>query len=432
MSELPSGWMRTRAADCVDVRVSNVDKKSVPNQPAVRLCNYMDVYAADYLDVRSTYMHATATHTEIAKFGLQPGDVVITKDSETPDDIGVPVLVDSIHYGGPPLVCGYHLAVLRPGGSVDPSFLAKQLAHTRVRAYFAKEAVGTTRYGLSNGAIGRVPLWLPSRLIQKRVGEILRTLDEAISATAALIAKLEQVKKGLLHDLLTCGIDDNGEVRDLERHPWQFKDSPLGRIPKRWRIAALGELGEVLNGTTPSRGRADFWGGPIPWLSSAKVNEYRVQTPSEYITRRALAQCSLQLLPVGTVIVGMIGQGKTRGMSARIEIEATINQNIGAVVPGPEVDSVFCHLYLHQQYGRLRGGGRGSNQEALNCSLLATFPIVAPPLYEQKALGARVRTLETRMDSESAMLMKLRAIKAGLMDDLLTGRVRMATAEETP
>src|SRR5579884_2391346 len=91
----PAGWQATPLASIADIRFSGVNKVAEPNQEPVRLCNYTDVYANDYILSEMEFMHATATRAEIERFGLQIGDVIITKDSETPDDIGVPAVVDS-------------------------------------------------------------------------------------------------------------------------------------------------------------------------------------------------------------------------------------------------------------------------------------------------------------------------------------------------
>src|SRR5437762_346911 len=123
----PRGWTEAPLSSVADVRFSGVDKLSRPSEKPVRLCNYVDVYKNDYITPDLEFMRATATTSEITRFGLELGDVIITKDSETPDDIGIPTIVDCT---APDLVCGYHLALIRPNkDEVDPTFLGKQLAH---------------------------------------------------------------------------------------------------------------------------------------------------------------------------------------------------------------------------------------------------------------------------------------------------------------
>jgi type I restriction enzyme S subunit len=313
---------------------------------------------------------------------------------------------------------------------IETEFLFYALQHSEP-AFCAMGQPGT-QTNLNTTLVGRHRIFCPNEREQRRIAEILSTVDEAIEHTEALIAKTQQIKAGLMHDLFTRGVTKEGQLRPpREEAPQLYKDTPLGWIPREWEVSTLGEKGEVLNGTTPSRARPDYWDGAVPWLSSSKANDYQVQEPTEHITARALAECSVRLLPVGTVIVGMIGQGKTRGMSARLEIEATINQNLGAVVPGPDLEGGFCHLYLHHHYQRLRGQGRGSNQDALNCSLLAAFPIIAPPLSEQREIAVRLKGADARMDAEQQEVAKLRLLKNGLLNDLLTGRVRVPVAESS-
>jgi type I restriction enzyme, S subunit len=107
----------------------------------------------------------------------------------------------------------------------------------------------------------------------------------------------------------------------------------LGEVPESWVVGRLGYYGTVNNGTTPSMANRDYWlDGNVPWLSSGEVNQGEVIIPSKFITIKALAECSLRLLPEGAVIVGMIGQGKTRGMSAILRITSTINQNLWSML----------------------------------------------------------------------------------------------------
>src|SRR4051812_34307275 len=116
MSAVP--WPLAALLAVAEVRVSSVDKKTHPTEIPVRLCNYSDVYVNDYVTSSLEFMLASAREVEIARFGLEQGDVVITKDSESPDDIGVPAVVIERIEG---LVCGYHLAILRPrNGAIHP------------------------------------------------------------------------------------------------------------------------------------------------------------------------------------------------------------------------------------------------------------------------------------------------------------------------
>ena len=155
----PSHWRKATLGHVVTLQLSSVDKKSKVSERTVQLCNYMDVYANNFIHRDMDFMAATATDREIANSSLFPGDVVITKDSEKHDDIGVPALVrENI----PDLVCGYHLAILQPDTSVlDGAYLFYALSAEDAQRQFHSYANGITRFGLRKADIGLVEIPLP-------------------------------------------------------------------------------------------------------------------------------------------------------------------------------------------------------------------------------------------------------------------------------
>jgi type I restriction enzyme S subunit len=246
-------WPSRRLIDIADIRISSVDKKIYAAEKPVRLCNYMDVYSNEYVTSTLNFMEGSATAAEIGRFSLQYGDVVITKDSETPDDIGIPaVIADPVDQ----LVCGYHLALIRPNlDEVDSVYLAKQLSTARVARYFAVQASGSTRYGLPVSAIESVSIPTPPKAEQAKIAEILSQVDRAIEQTKTLVAKQQRIKTGLMQDLLTRGIDEHGNLRSESTH--KFKNSPLGRIPVGWNPVSLESVSEFV--TSGSRGWARYY-----------------------------------------------------------------------------------------------------------------------------------------------------------------------------
>ena len=231
-------WAFQKLRDIADIRVSNVDKKTYRSEKPVKLCNYMDVYSNEYITNEIQFMEASANSAEIENFSLIVGDVVITKDSETPDDIGIPTV---IHEKIDDLVCGYHLAIIRPNkDKLNSVFLSKCLSTSQITKYFALHASGSTRFGLPIGAIELAEIPTPPKEEQTQIAAILSTIDRAIEQTEAIIAKQQRIKTGLMQDLLTKGIDEDGNVRSEETHA--FKDSPLGRIPVEWEVETLSSV----------------------------------------------------------------------------------------------------------------------------------------------------------------------------------------------
>ena len=157
--DINNKWRKVVLGDVVTLQLSSVDKKSKANEHAVRLCNYMDVYSNNFIRRDMDFMSATATDREISNCSLLSGDVIITKDSEKHDDIGVPALVrEDI----PDLVCGYHLAILRPDTSeLDGVYLFYALTADDAQRQFHSYANGITRFGLRKADIGLVEIPLP-------------------------------------------------------------------------------------------------------------------------------------------------------------------------------------------------------------------------------------------------------------------------------
>lgn len=207
------GWVTVTLDKAAQIIVSNVDKKSSDAERAVRLCNYMDVYRSDRIEADMDFMVATAADAQIRKFGLRVGDVLVTKDSETPGDIAIPSYVAST---APDLVCGYHLAIIRPRNGTDGLFLKFYFEHPHTRHFFASRANGATRFGLTIDAIQTAPITLPSYDEQKRIGEVIGAAELEITRLHPIAAALRQEKAALMQQLLTgkrrVKVDFEGET----------------------------------------------------------------------------------------------------------------------------------------------------------------------------------------------------------------------------
>ena len=254
-------WATLTLGELVDLRLSSVDKKSKPDETPVLLCNYTDVYRNRIIHSDLDFMEATATDREIEKCALQPGDVVITKDSEQYDDIGVPALVRD---DAPDLVCGYHLAILRPRTDlIDGAYLFNALTTREVQHQFHAFANGVTRFGLRKADIERVQIPVPPMEEQRRIAGVLGCLDDKIELNRRMAETLEQMARALFRSWFV----DYEPVRAKQEARWRpgqsfpglpahlydsFPDrlepSPQGPIPAGWRIAALDEIATFLNG----------------------------------------------------------------------------------------------------------------------------------------------------------------------------------------
>lgn len=205
LGRLPAEWDVDRLENVTDVCLSSVDKKIKTGETPVRLCNYLDVLNNDRITARMEFMEATATESEIEKFSLRVNDVIITKDSETREEIAIPtVVVDKIEG----LLCGYHLAILRPDGKIlDGGFLSLAMSSLRINSQFVRRANGVTRYGLTLDTIRQAFVCIPSLNEQHQITQIIFCIEDQLQLERAHRAHLVTLKQGLMQDLLS------GQVR---------------------------------------------------------------------------------------------------------------------------------------------------------------------------------------------------------------------------
>jgi type I restriction enzyme S subunit len=420
------GWPTRQLRELADIRVSNVDKKFYASEKPVKLCNYMDVYANEYVTGNIQFMEASATPAEIEQFSLNRGDVIITKDSETPDDIGIPaVIAEEIN----DLVCGYHLALIRPNQEyLDPVYLAKQLCTSDIVRYFAVKASGSTRFGLSIGAIETVEIPTPPKPEQTKIAEIFSTVDRAIEQTEALIAKQQRIKTGLMQDLLTRGIDEHGNLRSEQTH--KFKDSPLGRIPVGWEVKSLGQVSNLItNGfvgiATPHYTESS---DGIPYLYGNNIRSNHINIKKvTYVTQKFHSrQHKSQLFPgdMLTVQSGHIGTTaivpKSLGVS---NCHALIITKFKKDILNPHFVSFYCNFCL--ETGSMFHLFIGSTIKHINTSDFAKFAIPFPSKKEQSNIVDRLFDIGRNSYATEGNLTKLRSLKTSLMQDLLTGKKRV-------
>ena len=190
-----SEWPHVAIGEITEVTISNVDKKSKLGEQPVHLCNYTDVYYNRFIRSDLNFLAATATEREITRCSLNVGDVIITKDSEKYDDIGVPALIrEEI----PNLVCGYHLAILRPlSQMLEGAYLFYALGIVAVQHQFHSIANGVTRFGLPKNDIGNVKIPLPPLPEQRAIAHVLGTLDDKIEQNRRMNETLEAMARAL-------------------------------------------------------------------------------------------------------------------------------------------------------------------------------------------------------------------------------------------
>jgi len=258
----------------------------------------------------------------------------------------------------------------------------------------------------------------PSVAEQKQIVEILSCVDLAVAKADEVITKTERLKNGLMQKLLTRGIGHK-----------EYKQTPIGTTPKEWEVKKASDLFVVETGTTPSTRKPEYWNkGTVNWITPtdlSKLNgKIHVKNSERKITEQALKETSLAVMPKGSLIIS------TRapvGYVAVLEEPAAFNQGCKGLIPKNhnEILSEFYCYYLLNKKQMLENLSSGSTFIELSKERLQNFNMPSPSFAEQKRIAELLLTIDQKIELESNEKSRLERIKHGLMDLLLTGKVRV-------
>jgi type I restriction enzyme S subunit len=311
---------------------------------------------------------------------------------------------------------------------VEPSFAKWWLRH--LQPVLLAEASSNTQDNLNADKVKNLPFPAIDLASQVYIASFLdretARIDRLIAEKERMLALLEEKRSALVSRVVTRGLDANAPLKPSGLE-W------LGEIPVHWEIQLIKYLAEVGNGSTPSVENADYWDeGGFPWLNSSVVNLSPVTSASRYVTETALRECHLPKIQPPAVLVGITGQGKTRGMAALLGMEATINQHLAFIKPRSQQISTeyLCYLLGHA-YAFLRSDSdaAGSTKGAITCEQLASMKIPVPPIDEQIDICARIEkslVVSIRLRSEITRSLDLLAERrSSLITAAVTGQIAM-------
>lgn len=196
-------------------------------------------------------------------------------------------------------------------------------------------------------------------------------------------------------------------------------------LPDHWTHCSLRWLASIYAGGTPDRENPEYWtNGSIPWLNSGSVNDWVITEPSELISEAGFAHSSARWVPAGSVVVGLAGQGKTKGTAARLEIDSTTNQSMVAIVPGPSLDYRYLHYWLASNYQSLRNLAGGDKRDGLNLRHISAIECPLPPVGEQRViadyLDRETAQIDTLIAKQEQLISTLRERKHSIVAATVT------------
>jgi type I restriction enzyme, S subunit len=315
---------------------------------------------------------------ENERTNVQPGDVLLTIVGA----IGrIAVVPDAIK----PFALQRSVAVLKPNGAALPQYLAYAIEAPAIQQFLRDNAKGTAQKGIYLKALGRLQLPLAPLAEQQRLADKLDTLLGSIDTCRERLDRVPRILKKFREAVLEAAVS--------------------GRLTEEWRevngiliepiSTDIQSIARVGTGSTPLRSHSDFYSATgTPWITSAATSQEVVSQSMEFVTDAAIKAHHLKVFPIGTLLVAMYGEGKTRGQVAELGIEATINQACAAiVVDESKATKGFIKLILQANYTKMRALAEGGNQPNLNLSKIKAFPLQLPTIDEQREVARRVDKL---------------------------------------
>lgn len=298
--------------------------------------------------------------------------------------------------------------------TIHHKFLYTYFASYLIQKEIDKHTSVSAQPSLSMTKIRSFRIITPPLPEQHKIASILSKVDEHISQTETIIEKTEELKRGLMQQLLTKGIGHT-----------KFKKTEVGEIPEEWDVVKLADISlELLGGGTPSTAKSEYWDGDVPWMTSAHISGRYVCSGQKYITQKGLEESATKLVPKDNILfVTRVGVGKI----AINLINIAISQDItGIIVNKDKANAEFIYWKLLDVAKKMIVSlSQGSTIKGILKSDLANQTIALPPVSEQNKIANILMKIETGIELNQTYLSHLQELKKGLMQDLLTGKVRV-------
>lgn len=313
-----------------------------------------------------------------------------------------------------------HLHRLRPVvDDVDPRFYVYflQCGFTQL-GVFEGAGNSTTIPNLSRNRLAALDVPKPSLTEQRDIANALARVRMAMNFHDRSEKLAQDLKRAAMRSLFTKGL--RGEAQ---------KETEIGRVPVSWAVEPLDAHYSVISGGTPSRNNAGYWsGGTIPWAKTTEVNYCVIRDTEEYITQAGLAESAAKLLPAGTLLLAMYGQGVTRGKVAILAIEAACNQACAAMRPMDDaIAAKYLYHFLAYRYDDIRQLAHGGQQQNLNLDIVRALPIAFPAEKpEQQSVIDTLDAIDSKIDLHRRKRAVLDDLFKALLHKLMTGEIRVA------
>lgn len=422
LGDIPKGWDVRPLKRLANAELSNVDKLTVEGQSPVRLCNYVDVYKNERIVSTLPFMEASASNDQIRRLTLREGDVLITKDSETPDDIGIPALVDESMDG---VVCGYHLGLLRPeqrhaiGG-----YIQRVLQSAYVKAEFFCSALGLTRYGLSKYDIESLKLPVPPLAEQIQITAVLdretTRIDALIDKKTEFIELLAKKRQALITHAVTKGLDPRAKMRHSGVE-W------IGEVPEHWIVSRLKYVAMPIIGLTYAPEDVVSDGSGTLVLRSSNIQDGKLDLADTVRVKRNIPS-GLYVREGDILVCSRNGSRALIGKNIQLD-SRTEGATFGAfmtIIRSPLNDFLYF-VFNSTIFDAQAGMFMTSTVNQLTVSMIENMEVAIPPADEWRSLVAglrdRVARIKRLVEKTEHSIDLLKQRRSALITAAVTGQI---------
>jgi len=298
--------------------------------------------------------------------------------------------------------------------SINQKYLEYYLSQVNYADYQDRAVKGNT---LNQEKINRIAVNKPPAAEQQKIASLLWKVQQSIEIEEKLIATVYELKESAMQKMFSSGLYEE-----------EKKDTDLGPIPKSWDVLKISDKAKLIAGGTPSRAESKYWiKGTIPWVKTGEVDYCIVTDTEEKITPEGMENSSAKLLPAGTLLVAMYGQGITRGKVAILGIEATTNQAcVGLIRKKDDLIPKYLYYYLSHSYERLRSLSHGAQQQNLNKELVGSFQFPFPKMKkEQEEIVHVLEAIDQKIAIHTRKRQSFEDLFKTLLHQLMAGQIRI-------
>ncbi|MCU8009585.1 restriction endonuclease subunit S [Shewanella sp. SM87] len=425
---LPEGWRNETIGSFAKLQGGYAFKSSDSVQSGIRWLKIANVGKGKINWNDQNYL--SSDFEEIyTNFMLEQGDTVIALTRPITQG---ELKVAQIRSSDVPSLLNQRVArVLPKQHLVDRHFMYSVFRYEAIARDIEITIFGTDPPNISTKQIEEIKVAFPPLPEQQKIAAILTSVDDVIEKTQAQIDKLKDLKSGMMQELLTKGVGikqgDSANGKSYIPHS-EFKDSPVGRIPKSWEVVKLGDTGKWRGGGTPSKTNKEFWSGSIPWVSPKDMKLDLISRTQDHVSAKAIKESSTNLIPKGSLLMVVRSGILQHTLPVAIAgCDLTVNQDIKALTVSERYDTRFIFHYLKAHNHKvLRATLKAGNTvESIDFNEFSKFVIPSPPFEEQVKIADLVDSVANKISSKVSKLNQTSNLKKALMQDLLTGKVRV-------